>query len=200
VPPAASIPSAKTTRHDLDSLTAVALEVFRERGYDAASMEHLATAAGLSKASIYHHIKSKEELLGRGFDRALAALFAMLDEPESVNGPAIYRLHHIVRRVIELEHDLFAEVTVLLRARGNSETERAALDRRRKFDRRIGDLVSLAQQEGSVRSDVDANLAARLAIGTATSIVEWYRPAGRLSVRELADQVIKITFSGLGHE
>jgi AcrR family transcriptional regulator len=200
VPPAASIPSAKTTRHDLDSLTAVALEVFRERGYDAASMEHLATAAGLSKASIYHHIKSKEELLGRGFDRALAALFAMLDEPESVNGLAIHRLHHIVRRVIELEHDLFAEVTVLLRARGNSETERAALDRRRKFDRRIGDLVSLAQQEGSVRSDVDANLAARLAIGTATSIIEWYRPAGRLSVRELADQVIKITFSGLAQE
>jgi AcrR family transcriptional regulator len=186
-------------RNDLDTLTDVALEVFRERGYDAASMEHLATAAGLSKAAFYHHINGKEDLLARGFDRALEALLGLLDEPLAMNGPAVDRIRHVVRRVVELEHELLAEVTVLLRARGNSPTERTALERRRKFDRRVADLIEVAQDEGSIRPDIDPHLAARLVIGTATSIVEWYRPGGKLGVGQLADQIVNLTFEGLSH-
>jgi AcrR family transcriptional regulator len=185
------------SRHDLDTLTAVALEVFRERGYDATSMEHLAAAANLSKAAFYHHITGKEDLLARGLDRALAALFAVLDEAPATQGAALDRLRHVLMRVIELEHELLAEVTVLLRLRGNSPTERSALEKRRLFDRRVGELVSLAQEEGSIRSDVDSHLAARLAIGMATSIIEWYRPEGKLPASLLANQVVEISFTGL---
>ncbi len=188
------------TRHDLDTLTDIAVEVFRDRGYDAASMEHLAKAAGLSKAAFYHHIGGKEDLLSRGFDRALSALFAMLDEPLAVDGPALDRLRHIIRRVVELEHELLAEVTVLLRTRGNSPTERAALDRRRKFDRRVADVIALGQAEGSIRPEIDPHLAARLVIGTATSVVEWYKPGGRLGARQLADHIITLSFFGLSTE
>jgi AcrR family transcriptional regulator len=189
--------AAPRVRHDLDTLTAIALEVFRERGYDATSMEHLASAANLSKAAFYHHIVRKEDLLARGLDRALGALFSVLEEPLATNGVALDRLRHVLRRVIELEHDLLAEVTVLLRLRGNSPTERSALDRRRMFDRRVADLVGSAQSEGSIRSDIDAHLAARLLIGTATSIIEWYRPEGKLPASQLADHVVAITFDGL---
>jgi AcrR family transcriptional regulator len=188
---------APRTRHDLDTLTAVALEVFRERGYDATSMEHLASAANLSKAAFYHHISGKEELLQRGVERALSALFAVLEEPAAVTGPSLERLRHVLRRVIELEHDLLSEVSVLLRLRGNSATERSAVERRRKFDRAVAELIAHAQDEGSIRRDIDSHLAARLAIGTATSIVEWYRPGGRLPATQLADQVVAITFEGL---
>ncbi len=184
-------------RHDIDSLADIALEVFRSRGYDATSMEHLAVAADVSKAAFYHHMSGKEDLLARGLQRALDALFAVLDEPESVNGLAIDRFRHVLRRVVELEHDLLAEVTVLLRARGNSLTERTALDRRRHFDRRIADIIKAAQEEGSLRADVDPHVAARLAIGTATSIVEWYRPGGKLHASQLADQIVAMTCSGL---
>jgi len=42
--------------YDIDSLTDVALRVFAERGYDGASMDDVARAAGITKASIYHHV------------------------------------------------------------------------------------------------------------------------------------------------
>jgi AcrR family transcriptional regulator len=190
-------PAAVRQRHDIDSLADISLEVFRARGYDATSMEHLAAAAGVSKAAFYHHMTSKEDLLACGFERALDALFALLDEPASREGPALNRFRHVLRRVVELEHDLLAEVTVLLRTRGNSPTERAALDRRRQFDRRVADLIEVAQREGSLRTDIDPHLAARLAIGTATSIVEWYRPGGKLPATRLADQIVAMTCSGL---
>jgi AcrR family transcriptional regulator len=160
-------------------------------------MEHLATAANLSKAAFYHHITGKEDLLARGVTRALNALSAVLDESRATTGSAIDRLRYVLRRVVELEDELLPEVTVLLRLRGNSPTERAALDKRRNFDRRVAELIALAQQEGTIRTGIDPHLAARLAIGTATSIVEWYRPEGKLPAAQLADEVVAITFTGL---
>src|SRR5678816_163239 len=41
----------------------VAAEVFHQKGYDNTSMSDVATAAGLTKAGLYHHISSKESLL-----------------------------------------------------------------------------------------------------------------------------------------
>ncbi len=184
-------------RYDVDTLTDVALRVFRERGYDATSMEHLAAAAGITKAAFYHHIGAKEELLGRGFDRALDALVNMLNEPEATRGPAIDRVRHIVIRVVELTDALLPEVTVLLRTRGNSEIERTAVERRRQFDRRVGAIVACGQSEGSIRSDQDPQLVARLVIGMANSIVEWYQPSGRLKPRELAETIAELTLAGI---
>ena len=40
-----------------------AARIFCEKGFDKASMEDIASATGLTKAGLYHHIGSKEELL-----------------------------------------------------------------------------------------------------------------------------------------
>ena len=63
-------PIEKKARYDVESLLAVAVQVFRERGYDGTSMDELARAAGITKSSFYHHVKGKEELLRRSLDRA----------------------------------------------------------------------------------------------------------------------------------
>ena len=70
----------RRTTYTPDSLLEVAVTVFNERGYDGTSMEDLARAAGITKSSIYHHVKGKEELLTRGVNRALDALNGALDE------------------------------------------------------------------------------------------------------------------------
>ena len=72
-------------------------------------------------------------------------------------------------------------VTLLLRVRGNSEVERAALHRRREFDRLVTALVRAAEAEGDVRPDVDPAVTSRLLFGTVNSLTEWYRPDGGLT-------------------
>lgn len=96
---------AKRDTYTPDSLLAVAVEVFIERGYDGTSMEHLSKAAGISKSSIYHHVRSKEELLHRAISRALDGLFGVLEEPGALQGRAIERLEHVTRRVAEVLMD-----------------------------------------------------------------------------------------------
>src|SRR5437660_6367519 len=81
-----------------ESLLAVAVEVFNRRGYDGTSMEHLSRAAGISKSSIYHHVRGKEELLERAVGRALDGLFGILDEPRAQQGRAVEQLEFVVHR------------------------------------------------------------------------------------------------------
>jgi AcrR family transcriptional regulator len=182
-----------------ESLLAVAVEVFNERGYDGTSMEHLSRAAGISKSSIYHHVKGKEELLRLAISRALDGLFGILQEPEARDGRAVERLEHVTRRTTEVLMGELPYVTLLLRVRGNTDTERWAMARRRDFDHEVAELVKQAVADGDLRPDVDARLATRLLFGMINSIVEWYRPGrgGAATVDEVADAVVRTAFAGL---
>ncbi|PBC83599.1 transcriptional regulator, TetR family [Streptomyces sp. 2224.1] len=190
---------AKRDTYTPDSLLAVAVEVFIERGYDGTSMEHLSQAAGISKSSIYHHVRSKEELLRRAISRALDGLFGVLEEPGALEGRAIERLEHVTRRVAEVLMDELPYVTLLLRVRGNTDTERWAMERRREFDHEVSDLLKQAAADGDLRDDVDIRLATRLLFGMINSIVEWYRPGrgGAVSRDEVAEAVVRTAFAGL---
>jgi AcrR family transcriptional regulator len=183
--------------HSLDSLLDVAVAVFNERGYEATSMEEVAARLGVTKSAIYHHVPGKGELLRLALDRALDALFAVTGEPAATSGPAIDRLEHVVRGSVRVLVAELPFVTLLLRVRGNTDVERAALARRREFDRIVSDLVAEAEREGGVRPDVDPVVTARLLFGTVNSLVEWYRPGGALSADDLADALVATTFGGL---
>jgi AcrR family transcriptional regulator len=182
--------------YDIDSLTDVALRVFADRGYDGASMDDVARAAGITKASIYHHVSGKEALLERGLGRALDALFAIVDEPTARDGRAVDRLRHIVERVAETTMQLLPELTVLFRIHGTSKSERDAVERRRTFDRLVTDIIAQAQRDGDVRRDLDARLLARLIFGMSNSVAEWYR-SGSLTRAAIARAVVAIAFDGV---
>jgi len=183
--------------YDLDSLLAVAVAVFIERGYDGTSMEDLASRLGIGKSSIYHHVSGKAELLRLAVDRGLDALVAVLDEPGATSGPAIDRLEHLVRRSVQVLVAELPYVTLLLRVRGNTAVERRALARRRELDHALSELVLAAAQEGGVHPDLDPALTSRLIFGTVNSLVEWYRPRRDLTAEQLADTVVRIVFDGL---
>jgi AcrR family transcriptional regulator len=175
------------------SLLEVAVGEFITRGYDATSMEHLSQAAGITKSSFYHHFSGKEALLRAALERALDGLFAVLDEPGATTGSPSARLRHIVRGQVEVLVAELPYVTLLLRVRGNTETERWALERRRAFDAQIAALVREAVEAGEVRA-VDPALAARLLSGLVNSVAEWAR-ADRSGT--LPDTVTTAAFDGI---
>lgn len=178
------------------SLLDVAVAEFNQRGYDATSMEDLSRAAGITKSSFYHHISGKEALLRAALERALDGLFAVLGEPGALAGTPLERLRYVIRRQVEVLIAELPYVTLLLRVRGNTETERWALQRRRAFDAAVASMVQAAVEAGEVRGDVNPAHTARLLSGLVNSIVEWYRP-GRPGHVDLPDGVVRIAFEGL---
>lgn len=171
-----------------------AVAVFIEQGYDGTSISALAGKLGVTKSALYHHFDSKEAILAEALSVALDGLDTVIAAAEQAPGSALDRLTHAITGAVQLLVREKASVTLLLRVRGNSATERAALERRRDFDARVAGLVSEAQAEGSVRSDVDSRTAARLLFGIVNSVVEWYRGD---DAEELARDVVAIGLDGL---
>ncbi|MEU0693377.1 TetR/AcrR family transcriptional regulator [Streptomyces niveus] len=194
--------TARRDTYTPETLLTVAVGVFNERGYDGTSMEHLSKAAGISKSSIYHHVAGKEELLRRAVSRAIDGLFGILDEPGAGRGRAVERVEYVTRRTVEVLMAELPYVTLLLRVRGNTRTERWAMERRREFDQRVADLLKAAANDGDLRADMDIRLATRLLFGMINSLVEWYRPqaAGGYDSDQVAEAVVRMAFDGLRTE
>lgn len=197
----ASAPSAPARRgrpgYDREQVLAVAVELFNEQGYDATSVADLAQRLGLTKSALYHHFDSKEQLLALALDEALSGLEGVLDAPASIEPEPAERLAAVLRGAVLVLVDRLPYVTLLLRVRGNSDVERAALERRRAFDHRVTALVAEAQAAGSVRSDVDGPVVTRLVFGMVNSLVEWYRPGGAIDRERLAHDLVTVALDGM---
>ncbi|MFG2005161.1 TetR/AcrR family transcriptional regulator [Spirillospora sp. NPDC048911] len=185
--------------YDQATILHTAVELFNRRGYDATSMGDLAKALGVTKPAIYHHFTSKEELLKAALDDALDELTAVVDEAarRQLGTTAYERLREVVRRSVEVLVAHQPSVTLLLRVRGNSEVELAALERRRWLDERLAELVADAIAEGVLRDDVTPTLVSRLLFGMVNSLVEWYRPDGAFAPATVADAIATVAFDGL---
>lgn len=195
-----------------------AIELFNTQGYDATSIGDLARDLGLTKSAIYHHVPSKEHLLAAALDEGLDALEAAIDSAvtqaavtgaaaigPAVGDPAVgaggdnayERLRAVVRASVSILVAHLPAVTLLLRVRGNSDVELAALKRRRVLDDKLTALVEAAVAEGALREDIAPQLISRLLFGTVNSLVEWYRPGGPVDPDDLARALESLVFDGL---
>ncbi|MFT4082870.1 MAG: TetR/AcrR family transcriptional regulator [Nocardioides sp.] len=184
--------------YDQETVLRRAIDLFNRQGYDGTSVGDIAAELGLTKSAIYHHVSSKEELLAAALDEALDGLTAALNAAlEQTDGSAYDRLRTAVHQSVEILIRHQPAVTLLLRVRGNSPVEVAALERRRALDEKLADLVAAAVAEGAVRDDLPPALASRLLFGMVNSLVEWYRAGGPVDAATVADAVAAMAFEGL---
>jgi len=193
--------SSRTVRrgrpgHDRADVIRAGVELFNEQGYDATSVSDLTGRLGLTKSALYHHVESKEQILQIALEDALGGLEQALED--ALQQPtAGARLTAIIEGAVRVLTERQPQVTLLLRLRGNSEIETAALARRRRFDHTVTGLVREAQSEGIVRGDLDAGVATRLIFGMINSVVEWYRPDGPVDPELLAGEILAVALGGL---
>ena len=199
--PSSSTTAAAATRgrpgYAREDVIQIAVEEFNARGYEATSMGTLAERLGLSKSAIYHHISSKEEILVEATDKALAELKAVMDAALAESDDPLEQLRLLVAGTTRVLCQFPAYVRLLLRLRGNTEVEREIMARRRLLTRALVDVVDRAQAEGSLRSDLEAGVVARLIFGMINSIVEWYRPDGKYAPEDLAELTPQMIFEGI---
>jgi len=176
-----------------------AIDLFNRQGYDGTSIGDLARELGVTKSAIYHHVPSKEHLLAAALDEALDGLsVAITSAVDADPGTSAYdRLHRAVEQSVEILVEHLPAVTLLLRVRGNTEVELAALGRRRAIDDQLAELVRAAVEEGSLRDDIPPDLISRLLFGMVNSLVEWFHPDGPLDAGTVARSLTTLAFDGL---
>src|SRR5512138_1607417 len=85
-----------------DDILEAAAQVFRQKGYHGASMATIAEAVNLQKASLYHHVSSKQEILFELLDRALELLLERISPIASLDLPAEERLCKMIREYLQI--------------------------------------------------------------------------------------------------
>jgi AcrR family transcriptional regulator len=146
---------------------------------------------------VYHHVPSKDALLGIALDRALTGLEQVAEEARGAGVPAIEKLEMLLRDSVRILVERLPYVTLLLRVHGNSAVERDALARRRRLDRLSSELVREAIAQGDLRPEADPLITSRLLFGMVNSLTEWLRPGVRHDAAALADAVARLAFDGL---
>ena len=193
----------KRARQDRPSRQAQILEtaarIFCEKGFDKASMGDISSALGLTKAGVYHHIRSKEEplyaIMSYGMD-----LFErnVLDRVTPIEDP-LERLRATLRgHVLLVTRERPKEITVILHESNALKGRyRERIDaRKRRYVRFLQKTFREVVRSGAARR-VDPGVAAFAMLGMINWIYQWYRPGGRLGDEELADALTDLLLNGV---
>lgn len=182
-------------RHILEQ----AARVICQQGFEATSMQEIAVACGLTKAGLYHHVKTKDALLlaimNYGMDLFEELVLARVD---GIANP-LERLRATMARNVELvTHDSSKEVTIILHEHQTltGAAQREINARKKRYVRFLEASFREAIEQKLIRP-VDPTLAAFSFLGVVLWIYKWYREDGRISAQQLADGMIDLFFEGI---
>jgi AcrR family transcriptional regulator len=183
----------RQSRRELIVLAAV--EVFREMGLEKATLEAVGERVGLSKASLYYYVRSKEELLGhvvihvvRAQEEALSQLLLSCDGPEE-------RLRAFCNSHVRIIcTDPVGQVSARVALSGiKDDVVRRPLH---EYMSRLEAILREGVAAGVFR-DMDLRIAQHSIIATLNAVPLWFSPEGRLSLDEVASEVSGLLVDGI---
>lgn len=181
-----------------DDILDTAAQVFRKKGFHGASMADIAEALGVQKASLYHHVKSKQEILLALLDRALDMLADLMSKISSKKLPADEKLREMIRGYLcALAENADLTAVLLFEHRSlDKKTHTRHVPHRDNFEALWRDVLN----EG-VRTKVfqlkDVNLATRALMGVMNWTLTWYQPNGEKSIEQIADDYSDFMLKGM---
>lgn len=175
-----------------------AATLFRRKGYEGTSIREIAALVGIQNASMYHHIRSKADLLYTLSVESLTRITAVSEQAVESRDEPLDRLRALI--VAHLETSLADQdrhATMLMELRSLSADQREeVVDRRDRYERLIERVVADAQAAGDVRSDFSPRLLTLALLNLLNWTIFWYRPDGDLDIGEIASTFASIYLEG----
>jgi AcrR family transcriptional regulator len=176
-----------------------AAELFREKGYAASSMRDLAQKLGIEAASLYSHIKSKEEILQNlCFDMA-SEFIKSLNVVEAKSTTATEKLTHgIIGHIQVMAKDLIASAVFMNEHRHLSQPYlREFLLLRINYINRFKNIIQQGVEQGEFKETIDRKLAVMTLFSSLNWMPLWYDPNSAIDPNELGKQLADMLVNGL---
>lgn len=181
-----------------DDILDAAAQVFREKGFHGAAMSDIAGALDVQKASLYHHVSSKQEILLALLERALGMLTDHIASIASQSIPADQKLRLMIRGYLSALADNVDLTSVLLFEHRSldKKSHTRHVPQRDKFEGLWRDVLNEGVQE-NIFALKDIGLAARALMGTLNWTLTWYHPDGPKSIEQIADDYSDFVLKGM---
>ncbi|MEO7309445.1 MAG: TetR/AcrR family transcriptional regulator [Chitinophagaceae bacterium] len=172
--------------------------LFRQKGYNATSMRHLAEAVGVEAASLYNHIDSKAELLKAICFTMAAAYIEQLEAAEKSDASQAHKVEQIVRFHIRMMLERFEEVYVSNRDWKHLQEPFLAqfLQQRRSYEKRFADIVAVGIDQNEFRK-LHPHVAVLTMLSAVRGIEFWQKNKRSISAAEMENDLVQILINGL---
>ncbi|GAT04546.1 MULTISPECIES: TetR/AcrR family transcriptional regulator [Mycolicibacterium] len=186
-----------------DELLDLAATMFAERGLKATTVRDIADSAGILSGSLYHHFKSKEQMVEEVLKDFLDWLFARYQEILDRETSPLGQLTGLFMASFEAIEHRHAQVVIYQdeAKRLSSIPQFGFVDERNREQRKMWiDILQQGISDGSFRQDIDVDLVYRFIRDTTWVSVRWYQPGGPLSAEEVGRQYLAIVLGGITAE
>jgi TetR/AcrR family transcriptional regulator, cholesterol catabolism regulator len=173
--------------------------VFQRRSYAGATMQEIADEFGVLKGSLYHYVRSKEELLLEVEERAHETILRRTESAMAGADSDLARIWLFIYSIVRAnaENPAMGALAKAALELPPGAARRRIIRERAKFDALLLRLLKAAQAAGAIQSDVDPQVIAYGILGLSNSVYIWYNPGGRVSATELARTMADLLVSGL---
>lgn len=174
-----------------DRIHAAALRLFATRGFAGTGIRQIADEAGITVASLYHYMGTKEDLLERMMHESMSQLLGPAEELAGATPDPAARITGLVRLHVR-RHATHRDLCRV------GDTELRSLSRTR-----MSRIVGLRDAYQGIWEDAiaegvrtkafgvpDVKLAALALLEMCTGVAQWYSPRGRLSLDKISDTYV----------
>ncbi len=185
-----------------DSIRRAAATVFRDRGFRGATLNEIADIVGVHKATLYHYIDSKEQLLLETLEDGLEPSFNKLKELalDGNTSPRdrLYKALHATTLQACLEKESVAVYTQRLEDDiSDSERRDTYVRNRREYEDLVRQFVRDCLEE--LHLEDDPKLGTLAVLGMANWAAQWFDPAGQRSADEIAHVFARLGVRAVGY-
>ena len=183
-----------------DELLKLAATMFAERGLKSTTVRDIADSAGILSGSLYHHFKSKEQMVEEVLKDFLDWLFERYQEIVAGESTPLDRVKGLFMASFEAIEHRHAQVVIYQdeAKRLSALPQFAFVDDRNREQRKMWvDLLHEGIADGSFRPDLDVDLVYRFIRDTTWVSVRWYEPGGPLTAEEVGRQYLAIVLGGI---
>lgn len=183
-----------------DELLQLAATMFAERGLKSTTVRDIADSAGILSGSLYHHFKSKEQMVEEVLKDFLDWLFGRYQEIIAGESTPLDRVKGLFMASFEAIEHRHAQVVIYQdeAKRLSSLPQFGFVDDRNREQRKMWvDLLHAGVADGSFRADLDVDLVYRFIRDTTWVSVRWYQPGGPLTAEEVGRQYLAIVLGGI---
>lgn len=180
------------------AILATSQRLFKEKGYASTSVRDIAKALNIEPASLYSHIKTKEDILKITCLEMAERFETAIKEVNDIYFNAEERIKMAIQFHVEiLTSNLDAAVVFIRDWRNLSDDVKSEfIQKRNAYEEGIRDIIQAGINEGNF-SEIDVKIAALTILSSVNWIVEWYQEDGRLTPKEIAEKLSRFVLTGL---
>ncbi|MCV7418922.1 TetR family transcriptional regulator KstR2 [Mycobacterium yunnanensis] len=186
-----------------DELLLLAAAMFADRGLRATTVRDIADSAGILSGSLYHHFKSKEQMVEEVLRDFLDWLFGRYEEILDSETDPLKRVEGLFMASFEAIEHRHAQVVIY-----QDEAQRLSalpqfgfVEERNREQRTMWiNILKQGVAEGCFSADLDVDLIYRFIRDTTWVSVRWYQPGGPLTAEQVGRQYLAIVLGGITNE